>query len=140
MSILGANSHIATADSPDLIRTIRAAAVGTASYVASTAVDLDQFGSITLRCLTAVPNAETFSIKPQWSSDNTNWSDERVLSGTTSGTERLETPLSRVIQLDATAANEYVERFNRLARWYRVVVKSTGTTATLAMTATALNN
>lgn len=110
---------------------IRGSASLTNVYVGTTArADLQNYNAATLRLYVASGGgAATFSIKPQWS-DNatggtaTNWVDESVLvAGTASGGEQVYTNLSRVIQIKSTEGG-YIERYNRLARFFRVSVKS----------------
>lgn len=126
---------------PGAATVIRASAVLTASYVGSTAVDLAGASAVVVRALVTVTNAaEVFSLKPQWSIDNSAWSDEYVLGNSTiSSTENQFTPYSRVIQIDASAANDYIEKYNRVARYFRIAVKSTATTAKLSLTAQVLS-
>ncbi len=98
-------------------------------YVGTRAADLQLYNSVTLRIKVASgTSAATFSIKPQWTDDThfstTNWIDESVLvAGATSAGEQVYTNLSRVIQVPSTNGT-YIERYNRLARHFRVSVKS----------------
>lgn len=131
--------NTAAGSAPAAAVVIRAAAVMTNAYVGSTAVDMVSASSVVIRALVTVTASETISMKSQWSIDGTLWSDESALVlGTATSTEQPYTYLSRVIQIDASAANSYIERYNRMARYFRVAVKSTGTTAKLSLTSQLL--
>ena len=140
LTLAGDAVRVSTAGvAPAAAVVIRAAAVLTNAYVGSTTVDMASAESVVVRALVTVTNAETISMKPQWSIDDSAWSDESVLTNATiSGTEIQYGPSSRVIQIDASAANSYIERFNRLARYFRIAVKSNGTTARLSLTSQLL--
>lgn len=121
--------------------TIRANAVCTASYVASSVVDLKSYDSVSVGAIIGTTGSETISIKFQWSMDTSIatplWFDEGVISyGTASGGEQPETFNSKRVDVSGASAGQvYIERFRRLARYFRIVAKSTGTTATLSVIA-----
>lgn len=117
--------------------TIRANAVLTSSYVASSVIDLKSYDSVSVGLIIGTTNAETISTKFQWSTDNSAWFDEQVITnGTASGGEQPQTANSKRVDISgATAGNIYMERFRRLARYFRTVSKSGGTTATLSVIA-----
>jgi hypothetical protein len=123
---------------------IRAAAVFTASYVATSAVNLQSWTSATVFITVGTAAAETLSIKPQWSPDNTTWYDEMFeVIGTQSGTEQPFAAWSRVVTFSLdTGKPNYSCRFNRMAQYFRLACKSSGTTATAVITVqlSALSN
>ena len=111
---------------------LRADAVLTTAYVASSSVDLKSYDSVSVRvAVGAVADAaRTGNIKFQWSIDDLTWNDEPInVNGTPSGTELHQTPYSRVIDLNLASGRMYIERFERLMRYFRVSVKSDAATA-----------
>lgn len=115
---------------------IRASAVFTGSYVATSSVDMGSWTSATVFITVGTAAVETLSLKPQWSPDNSTWYDEQFeVIGTQSGTEQPFAAYSRVVTTSlASGAPNYSCRFNRMAQYFRLACKSSGTTATAVIT------
>ena len=101
-------------------------------YVASKSIDLIQYNSATMRATVKTPHSpQTANIKFQWSQDKSNWVDEAVLSvGAASATEQAYSPLARVVVLDMSGTNAYIERVNRLGRHFRVAIQGSAAVST----------
>lgn len=118
---------------------LRAAAVLTASYVPTSSIDLGSYTSATLYLTIVSAAAETCTLKPQWSEDNfltsaSTFDEQYEVAGTASGTEQPFTSYSRTVLISlATGAPNYSSRFNREGRYFRVSLKSSGTTATISV-------
>lgn len=115
---------------------LRSAAVMTSSYVVTSSIDLGSYTSVTAYLTKGTAAAETASLKPQWSEDNTTFYDEQVeVAGTASGTEQPFTAYSRRTDVSVAASTpDWSSRFNRQGRYFRMAIKSSGTTATVALT------
>lgn len=118
--------------------TLRADSTLTGSYVASSSLDLGSYTSTEIFLTVGTAQAATTcSLKPQWSEDDTNYFDEQYeVAGTASGTEQPFIPYSRRVDIPISATgNVYCCRFNRMGRYFRVAVKSSGvTTGTVGIT------
>lgn len=129
--------------------TIRSNAVMTSGYVATTAVDLKSYDSVSVMLTINTVGAETVSVKSQWSNDNveqgetqTTWYDElEDGEATISGTESTRGSYTAVFQFSAnTGAPNPIRRYRRLGRHFRLAIKSSGTTAKISVTAMPMNN
>ncbi len=106
----------------------------TSSYVASNAIDLKSYDSVTIGIDCGTTSTATVSNKFQWSMDTSVatplWYDEGVITnGTASGGEQPQTSNSKRVDVVLTTAGTlYIARFHRLARYLRVVSKSASVT------------
>jgi hypothetical protein len=112
----------------------RAAAILSTSYIASSSTTCDD-DQITVEVnVSGTGEAVIASLKPQWSSDGTNWVDEPVnVMGTASATEQPYTRLSKVFQFSVSATGlAFSETFNRWGnnRYFRIVIKGASATTT----------
>ncbi len=116
--------------------TLRVAAVMTSGYVDSTAINLTGYNGFTLYCTTATPTpAETAKIKFLWSDDNVTYRPEQALFNPSAivSNEIVQSPGNRCVLIDQSVVIGYIERFNRMATWFRISVKGSGaTTSTFA--------
>lgn len=116
----------------------------TSTYVATTNIDLKSYDSCTI--IITVPTTQASAVgkvKPQWSSDGTNYYDEVNLTvGTTAAGETPFTSSSRVYVIDMSSTNAFVDRTRRLARYFKCAVASTNatTTATIQIVVKPENN
>lgn len=134
------------------IERIRPVGTLTGSYVASNIVNLGTFSGVSL--IVDIGTAQTskvVSVKPQWGFKDENnvmvWiAEPRMTDAAASAGEIVQTPSARVISVQLDSANAaymggYIERFNRLAEFFRVLVKSDGvTTGTIGLRAQPCNN
>lgn len=130
-------------------QTIRSDSTLTSSYVASDAVDLQNFNSLAITARVGTTQAtKVANLKFQWSHDGSIWTDEPVkITGSITGTpeggnhEQHFTIPSNVIDIAMdTVNNGFVARFARTARFFRVLAKSDAvTTGTLSVVATRFN-
>ena len=113
-----------------LPKTIFSLGTLTASYQFSQSLDLLSYDSVNLYVTIGTTEAVTANLKFQWSQDDVTWMDETTLTATASaGTEQPYTPYSKRIDLSmATAGAVYTTRSQRLAKYFRVALKSSGTT------------
>lgn len=114
-------------------------------YTATTVLDVQSYDSVGVIASTGTTQALAIAnFKPQWSHDQTTWSDVPVLAAQTIvGTETPYTITSKQITYSLTnGAPNYVEVFPRSARYFRFMIKSTNvfTTGTLNITANKMNN
>lgn len=121
---------------------IRAAAVLSASYVASTAVDMSYYNRVYFHMAVTVAEAVTATFKIQYSADNSTWDDFQMDSyAAPSGGEVLATGNTWTKQLSlASTGNYWGECFDKRAKYIRVAVKSGGvTTGKVSITAQRFN-
>lgn len=113
-------------------------------WTAGDSLDLKSYDSVALVMRTTTNQATGLAqIKFQWSNDNTVWADEAVLAAGTAGSvEQPYSALARVVQVPMTNSIVYVERFRRVARYFRPSVSSTNvfTTGRVTVTAQPANN
>lgn len=97
-------------------------------------VDMVNYNTFLLKVKTGQAQTnQTTRMKYQWSDTTNHFVDEGVLTaGTIVTSEAPYTVASRVIVLDATNANSdvYVERVNRLGRYFRIAVKQSAASST----------
>jgi len=131
---------------------VNAVVVSTGTYTDNTtALDLLNYNSVTVVYKVALQEAgKTATVKARWSVDGTNFYDEPVaVNGATAGTDALGTLLYTVglagrvvsLALDTTGQGK-IERFNRLARYFKVAYAGNATATTgakLTVTATPMN-
>lgn len=117
------------------VEVIRPSAVLSGTYVSSNPVDLENHNSVVIEVeATVAQAATTVNLKFQWGirdvTGTIQWTDETALADSAvSGTELPQTPYSRRVDLSiASTGIIYKERFNRLARFFRIQAKSSGVT------------
>ena len=100
------------------------------SGAVSSAVDLESYDGLALTLKVTTAQAKTCNLKFQWSHDDSAYFDELVeVQGSAASGEQPYTILSRVIQIDMTSTgNLYIARLRRMARYFRVTMKSDATT------------
>lgn len=119
--------------------TLRSAATLTASYVASSAIDLENFDSVSIRITSSAADAgKILHALYEWSHDNTTFYKEQAISfGTVSGDEipgnsydyRLTRAMDNAIAISIRA--------NKQERYFRMKVKEAAGTSTATVTITA---
>jgi len=118
----------------------------TASYVASDSIDLKSYDSAVV--LIEVPTnqaSKTANVKFEWSNDGTTFVPEYALNpGTIASGDQPYTPVQKRVDVDmasGTTSAPYIERVRRLARYFRIKVKSDGvTTGTVKGSVVPMNN
>ena len=125
------------------LRTIYPIAAISNAYLSSQMMDLRDYHGATI-LLTAGPVFDagvTISLKYQWSDDNVNWTDGRVLiTGTASATEQPYSVLTRVVQGLCTNGFTYAENVDRVKKYFRVQVKgSASTTGQVSVSAATIS-
>lgn len=111
-------------------QTLLSSATLTGSYQYSSIFTLTNGNSLTVRVAVDTAESVTASLKPQWSIDGTTWVDEQQLvAGTVAAGEAPYTISSKRVDVDlSSTSNAYMERYNRLATYFRVAYKSSGVT------------
>ncbi len=117
---------------------MRDAAVLTASYVSSGAINCQNAQQISIEVIVASAQAKTCNLLAQWSVDNVNWVTEPVnVAGTATATEQPYTRLDKRFDFSVNVTGmAFGETFTRWGgyKWFRVQVKESsgsGSTATV---------